>query len=185
MGRLVYTGLTSLDGYVADESGSFEWAMPDEEVHLFANELDRRVRTHLIGRQLYEVMSYWDSVPPDGEPPAILEYARMWQATDKVVFSRTLPRVSAPRTRLEHEFDPVAVRALVNASDGDVSVGGPLLAAHALRAGLVDELQQLVSPVIVGGGKAFLPKGLRLDLELRDRRRFTNGVVFLRYRIRT
>ena len=183
MGRLIYTGITSLDGYVADASGSFEWSMPDDEVHSFVNGLDRNVRTHLVGRQLYEVMSYWDAAPPEGEPPAILEYARIWQASDKVVFSRSLSGVSAPRTRLEREFDPPAVRALVEASNGDVSVGGANLAAQALKAGLVDELQQLLSPVIVGGGKRFLPEGLRLDLELLEEKRFANGVVFLRYRV--
>ncbi|MCQ2001803.1 dihydrofolate reductase family protein [Arthrobacter zhaoxinii] len=183
MGRLIYTSITSLDGYVADEAGSFDWSMPDEDVHLFVNGLERNVGTHLIGRQLYEVMSYWDSLPPEGEPPATQEYARIWQAADKVVFSRSLPEVSAPRTRLERTFDPAAVRALVEASDDDVSVGGANLAGQALKAGLVDELQQLLSPVIIGGGKRFLPDGLRLGLELLDEKRFANGVVFLHYRV--
>ncbi|MCC9205465.1 dihydrofolate reductase family protein [Arthrobacter sp. zg-Y769] len=184
MGRLIYTSITSLDGYIADESGSFDWSMPDEAVHSFVNELERDVRTHLLGRQLYEVMAYWDAVPAEDEPPAIHEYARIWQAADKVVFSRSLSEVSAPRTRLEREFRPAAVRALVEASDGDVSVGAANLAGQALKAGLVDELQQLLSPVIVGGGKRFLPDGLRLDLELLEEKRFANGVVFLRYRVR-
>ncbi|MCC9146165.1 MULTISPECIES: dihydrofolate reductase family protein [unclassified Arthrobacter] len=183
MGRLIYTSITSLDGYVADEAGSFDWSMPDEEVHSFVNGLDRSIGTYLLGRQLYEVMTYWDSVPAEGEPPAILEYAGIWQAADKVVFSRSLSEVTAPRTRLEREFAPAAVRALVEASDGDVSVGGANLAGQALKAGLVDELQQLLSPVVIGGGKRFLPDGLRLDLELLEERRFGNGVVFLRYRV--
>ncbi|UWX98009.1 dihydrofolate reductase family protein [Arthrobacter zhaoxinii] len=183
MGRLIYTSITSLDGYVADEAGSFDWSMPDEEVHLFVNGLERNVGTHLIGRQLYEVMSYWDSLPPEGEPQAIQEYARIWQAADKVVFSRSLTEVSAPRTRLARTFDPAAVRALVEASDDDVSVGGANLAGQALKAGLVDELHQLLSPVIIGGGKRFLPDGLRLGLELLDEKRFANGVVFLHYRV--
>ncbi|MCC3277266.1 dihydrofolate reductase family protein [Arthrobacter sp. zg-Y20] len=182
MGRLIYTGITSLDGYIADESGSFDWSMPDEEVHRFVNGLDRNMRTFLLGRQLYEVMAYWDSVPPD-EPEAIQEYARIWQAADKVVYSRSLTELDAPRTRLEHNFDPDAVRTLVEASDGDVSVGGAALAAQALQAGLVDEVQQLLSPVIIGGGKRFLPAGLRLDLELVEEQRFGNGVVFLHYRV--
>ncbi|MCQ1987819.1 MULTISPECIES: dihydrofolate reductase family protein [unclassified Arthrobacter] len=184
MGRLIYTSITSLDGYIADESGSFDWSMPDEEVHSFVNGLERDVHTHLLGRRLYEVMAAWDAVPAEDEPPAIHEYARIWQGADKVVFSRTLAGLSAPRTRLEREFDPAAVRALVEASDGDVSVGGADLAGQALQAGLVDELQQLLSPVIVGGGKRFLPDGLRLDLELLEEKRFANGVVFLRYRVR-
>ncbi|MCC3292079.1 dihydrofolate reductase family protein [Arthrobacter sp. zg-Y1110] len=184
MGRLIYTSITSLDGYIADESGSFDWSMPDEEVHSFVNGLESDVRTHLLGRRLYEVMAAWDAVPAEDEPPAIHEYARIWQAADKVVFSRTLADLSAPRTRLEREFDPAAVRALVEASDGDVSVGGADLAGQALQAGLVDELQQLLSPVIVGGGKPFLPDGLRLALELLEEKRFANGVVFLRYRVR-
>ncbi|MCQ1954420.1 dihydrofolate reductase family protein [Arthrobacter sp. zg-Y238] len=184
MGRLIYTSITSLDGYIADESGSFDWSMPDEEVHSFVNGLERDVHTHLLGRQLYEVMAYWDTVPAEDEPPAIHDYARIWQAADKVVFSRTLTDLTAPRTRLEREFRPAAVRALVEKSDGDVSVGGANLAGQALQAGLVDELQQLLSPVIVGGGKRFLPDGLRLDLELLEEKRFANGVVFLRYRVR-
>ena len=182
MGRLIYTGITSLDGYVADESGSFDWSRPDEEVHRFVNGLDRHVRTHLLGRRMYEVMAYWDSVPAD-EPDAVQEYAQIWQGADKVVFSRSLAGVSAPRTRLEREFTPQAARAIVEATDGDVSVGGAELAGQALKAGLVDELQQLFCPVVIGGGKRFLPDGLQLDLELLEQRRFGNGVVFVRYRV--
>lgn len=183
MGALIYTGITSLDGYVADESGSFDWSMPDEEVHRFANELDRGISTHLYGRGLYEVMSYWDSAPPDGEPSVMAEYAEIWQDADKVVFSRTLTEAPTRRTRLEREFSPDRVRQWKESSSGNLSVGGPVLAGQALRAGLVDEVQQLISPVIVGGGKRFLPDGLRLDLELLQERRFGNGVAFLRYRV--
>lgn len=183
MGRLIYTSITSLDGYVADAAGSFDWSMPDEEVHRFANELDRNVRLHLYGRELYGVIRYWDTVATDGEPSAGQEYAQIWQAADKVVFSRSLPAVSTRRTRLEREFDPSAVRQFKEQADGDVSVGGPNLAGQALQAGLVDELQQLLSPVIIGGGKHFLPGGLRLGLDLLEERRFGNGVVYLRYRV--
>ena len=183
MGRLIYTSITSLDGYVADEAGSFDWSMPDDEVHRFANGLDRNIGTHLYGRGLYDVMAAWEAVPADGEPSTEQEYAQIWQAADKVVFSRSLSGVSTRRTRLEREFDPAAVRRLKEASDDDLSVGGPVLAGQALQAGLVDELQQLLSPVVIGGGKRFLPDGLRLDLELLQERRFGNGVVYLRYRV--
>ena len=183
MGRLIYTGITSLDGYIADESGSFDWAMPDEEVHGFANQLDRTTGTYLLGRQLYEVMRFWDAEPAADDPPVIHEYARIWQGADKVVYSRSLTGLDGPRARLEHQFNPDDVRALVEASDGDVSVGGADLAGQALKAGLVDEVRQLLFPVIVGGGKPFLPDGLRLDLELLEERRFGNGAVYLHYRV--
>ena len=184
MGRLIYTGITSLDGYIADESGSFEWAMPDEEVHAFANELDRNTGIYLLGRRMYEVMAFWDTEPGAEEPAVIHEYAGIWQGADKVVFSRSLTGLDGPRARLEQHFTPDDVRALVEAADGDVSVGGAELAGQALKAGLVDEVRQLLFPVIVGGGKRFLPDGLRLDLELVEERRFGNGAVFLHYRVR-
>ena len=184
MGRLIYTGITSLDGYIADEAGSFEWAMPDEEVHAFANELDRNTGTYLLGRRMYEVMAFWDTEPGPEEPPVIHEYARIWQGADKVVYSRSLATVDGPRARLEHHFNPDDVRVLVEASDSDVSVGGADLAGQALKAGLVDEVRQVLFPVIVGGGKRFLPDGLRLDLELVEERTFGNGAVFLHYRVR-
>lgn len=184
MGRLVYTCITSLDGYVADEDGQFDWSMPDEEVHAFVNDLERRIGTQLYGRKLYEVMSAWETMPVAGEPAVIQDYAGIWKAADKIVFSRTLPGISTSNTRLERTFDPVALRRLKESADRDLTVGGPTLAAQALQAGLVDELHQLLSPVVVGGGKPFLPDGLRLDLELLDERRFGNGVVFLRYGIR-
>lgn len=181
MGRLVYTCITSLDGYVADEDGQFDWSMPDEEVHAFVNDLERRIGTQLYGRKLYEVMSAWETMPVAGEPAVIQDYAGIWKAADKIVFSRTLPAISTSNTRLERTFDPEALRRLKESADRDLTVGGPTLAAQALQAGLVDELHQLLSPVVVGGGKPFLPDGLRLDLELLGERRFGNGVVFLRY----
>ncbi len=181
--RLRYTAITSLDGYVADRDGRFDWSAPDEEVHAFVNELESRVGTYLYGRRLYEVMRSWQDVT-DAESDVVRAYAEMWRAADKVVWSRTLTEVTTPRTRLEQEYDPAAVRALVAAADRDVSIGGPTLAAHALASGQVDDLHLLVTPVVVGGGTAWLPDDLRLDLELVDEHRFGNGVVHLHYSTR-
>lgn len=183
MGRLIYSGITSLDGYIADGDGQFDWSAPDEEVHSFVNDLERGIGTALYGRALYEVMAVWDTMPLADEPEVIRDYAGIWKATDKMVFSRSLPRVDTANTTLVRAFDPDAVRRLKEDSVRDISVGGAALAAQALQAGLVDELHQLLSPVVVGGGKPFLPDGLRLDLELLDERRFGNGVVFLRYAV--
>ena len=180
MGRLSFTAITSLDGYVADAGGGFGWARPDEEVHAFVNDLERPIQTHLLGRRMYEVLSYWDVPDPDWEEIE-RDYAQVWQSRDKVVYSSTLAEVG-PKARLERSFDADAVRALV--ADQEASVGGPGLAAHALRAGLVDEVSLLVNPVVVGGGTAALPDDLRLDLALLDQRRFGNGVVYLRYAVR-
>ena len=185
MAELVYLTIQSLDGYIADEDGDFSWGRPDEEVHAFINDLARPVGTHLYGRRMYEVMEVWER--PEEFPeatPAILDYAELWQAADKVVYSRTLERTSTARTRLEREFDPEAVRALKAESDRPLSVSGPNLAAEAFRAGLVDELQLVVAPVIVGGGTQSLPDGVRLDLDLVEERRFTGGMAYLRYRAR-
>jgi dihydrofolate reductase len=182
MGRLLYSAITSLDGYVADESGRFDWAEPDEEVHAFANDLERPVGTHLYGRRMYEVMVAWETM--DDEHPVMRDYAELWRAAAKVVYSRTLDSVASASTQLEREFDPAAVERLKAAADRDISIGGPTLAATALRAGLVDECHLLVSPVVVGGGTRALPDGVRLDLELIDERRFGNGVVYLRYATR-
>jgi dihydrofolate reductase len=184
--KLIYSAITSLDGYVNDESGGFSWAKPDEEVHSFENELERQIGTYLYGRRLYEVMRYWQD-PPDlaSQAPYIKDYAEIWQAADKVVYSRSLESPSTPRTRLEREFDAEAVGQMKEAAEADLSVGGPGLAAEALRAGLVDELHQVLYPVVVGGGTHWLPGGLRLDLELLDERRFAGGAVHLYYRART
>ena len=180
MAALLYAAICSLDGYVADEFGSFEWAAPDEEVHAHVNDLQRGVGTHLLGRRMYEVMSYWDA--PDADAGDIeRDFAELWQAAEKVVYSTTLPEVTTRRTRLERSFDPSVVRQLVAAAETEVTVGGADLAGQALRAGLVGEVRLLLSPVIVGGGTAALPPGLRLDLALLDERRFGNGVVYLRY----
>ena len=186
MAKLIYSTQSSLDGYINDDQGKFDWAAPDEEVHTFFNELERPVGTYLYGRRMYEVMRYWQD-PDKQEVPAdhIRDYAEIWQGADKVVYSRTLDSAPTPRTRIESEFDPTAVREMKDSADADLSVGGPHLAAEALRAGLVDELHQVLDPVIVGGGTAWLPGGLRLNLELLDERRFAGGAVHLHYAIRS
>jgi dihydrofolate reductase len=184
MGRLTYSAIASVDGYVADADGRFDWAAPDEEVHAFVNDLERRCGTFLYGRRMYEVMSVWETMGlgDDDESPIAVDFAELWRAADKVVFSRTLDAPTTSRTRLEREFVPDAVRQLVAGSAADVSIGGPELAGHALRAGLVDEVQLLLTPHVVGGGTAALPDDVRVDLELLDTRSFESGVVFVRYR---
>jgi dihydrofolate reductase len=182
LARLSYTAITSLDGYVADATGSWDWSVPDEEVHTFVNDLERPIGIHLYGRRLYEVLQAWETM--DDPAPAMRDYATLWRAAEKIVFSRTLEEVSSARTRIERKFDPDVVRALKDSAGSDLSIGGPHLAAEALRAGLVDEVRLLVSPVVVGGGNPALPDGVRVDLELLGERRFGNGVVYLHYRTR-
>jgi dihydrofolate reductase len=182
MARLHYSVIASLDGYTVDASGSFDWAAPDEEVHAFVNDLERPIGTYLYGRGMYETMRVWQTFGTSGEPPAIRDYGEIWRAADKVVYSSTLDGVSTPRTRLERAFDADAVAQLKASSERDISVGGPGLAAAAIRAGLVDEWQLLIVPVIVGGGTHWLPDGVRVDLELVDERRFGSGVSYLHYR---
>jgi dihydrofolate reductase len=184
MGKLMYSAITSLDGYVADEDGNFDWAEPDEEVHTFVNDLERPVGTYLLGRRMYEVMLYWETIVLIDQPPFIQDFAEIWQAADKIVYSKTLATVSSARTRIEREFDPEAVRQLKASAGRDLTVGGPELAAHAFKAGLVDECHLFLAPVVVGGGNQSLPDNLRLQLELLDERRFDNGMVHLRYRTR-
>jgi dihydrofolate reductase len=181
MARLIYMTITSLDGYVADEDGKYDWARPDDEVFGFVNDFERPIGTYLYGRRLYEEMTGWETLPQAGQPPLALDFAQIWRAADKVVFSRSLEAVSTPRTRIERDFDPRAVRQLKAGADRDVTVGGPVLAAEALRAGLVDECHLIVCPVVVGGGRKSLPSGVRLPLELLAERRFANGAVYLRY----
>ncbi|QDW63375.1 dihydrofolate reductase family protein [Oerskovia sp. KBS0722] len=184
MALLTCTGIMSLDGYVADASGSFAWSAPDEEVHAFVDDLERSVGTFLLGRRVYEVMRVWDDPAMlDDESPAVRDYARIWRDVDKVVYSTTLDDPGVPRTRVERTFDPAAARALVDRAEREVGIGGPTLAAQALAAGIVDELRVVVHPVLVGGGTSFYPAGVRLDLELLDERRFTGGVVYTRYRV--
>ena len=177
--------IQSLDGYVADERGEFGWAAPDEEVHAFANDLERPVGTHLYGRRMYEVMAYWETVQTVDEPSVVQDYAELWRATDKIVYSKTLEAPSSARTRIERDFDPEAVRALKASAERDLAVAGPGLAAHALRAGLVDECHLFVSPIVVGGGNRLFPDGVRTTLALLEERRFGNGMVYIRYRCTT
>ncbi|WP_426566309.1 dihydrofolate reductase family protein [Angustibacter sp. McL0619] len=184
MARLIYSMQCSLDGYVADADGSFDWAAPDEEVHAFVNDLERPIGTYLYGRRMYEVMVAWKDMDVTGQSDVVVDYAGIWRAADKVVYSSTLPRPASERTRVERQFDPVAVRRLKESAERDLSVGGPELAGHALRAGLVDECHLLIVPVVVGGGRRSLPDDVRFGLELVDERRFANGVVHLHYRTR-
>jgi dihydrofolate reductase len=184
MAKLIYMAIASLDGYVADADGKFDWSMPDEEVHAFVNDLARPVGTHLYGRRLYEVMVAWETVDTGADQqPVARDFAEIWQAAEKVVYSRTLEAASTARTRIERDFDPEAVRRMKASAQRDISVGGAELAAVAFRAGLVDECHLLLSPVLVGGGKRALPDDVRLELELLDVRRFGNGVVHLHYRV--
>jgi dihydrofolate reductase len=186
MAKLIYSAISSLDGYVADEEGNFEWAAPDEEVHAFVNDLERPIGTYLFGRRMYETMVYWETAHtlPD-QLPVEQDFAEIWQAADKVVYSKTLETVSSARTRIERDFDPEAVRQMKASTERDMTVGGPHLAAHAIEAGLVDEWQLFVTPIVVGGGNRSLPDHVRVELELLDERRFGNGVVYLHYRTRT
>jgi dihydrofolate reductase len=183
MAKLIYSAITSLDGYVADENGNFDWAAPDEEVHRFVNDLERPIGTYLYGRRIYETMVYWETAHtlPD-QPPFIQDFAGIWQAADKIVYSKTLDTPSSARTRIERDFDPDAVRRMKASAERDISVGGPDFAAQAIKAGLVDEYHLFLTPIIVGGGKQSLPDNVRLELELLDERRFGNGVVHLHYR---
>ena len=184
MARLIYSAITSLDGYVADEEGKFAWAAPDEEVHRFVNELERPIGTYLYGRRMYDVMAFWETAQT-AAPTAGQEYAEIWRAADKIVYSTTLDTVSSARTRIERNFDPEAIEQLKASAPSDISVGGPELAGHALRAGLVDECHLFLHPVIVGGGTPVLPSDLRLGLELLDERRFEGGVVHVHYRVKS
>ncbi len=180
--RLIFSAITSLDGCVEDEHGKFDWAEPDLEVHTFINDLERPVGTYLYGRRLYETMVAWETMSLADQPPVMRDFAEIWQAADKVVYSRTLETVSTARTRIEREFDPETVRRMKAEAATDLLVGGPDLAAHAFKGGLVDECHLFVAPILVGRGKQSLPDGVRLELELLDERRFGNGMVYLRYR---
>ena len=185
MARLIYSAITSLDGYVADEDGNFDWSAPDEEVHTFVNDLERPVGTYLYGHRMYEVMVAWETMQLADQPPSIQDFAEIWQAADKIVYSKKLATVSSARTRIERDFDPEAIRQMKTTAERDLSVGGPDLAAQAIRAGLVDEYHLFLTPIVVGGGKQSLPDSVRVNLELLDERRFGNGVVHLHYRTKT
>jgi dihydrofolate reductase len=182
MAKLIYSAIASLDGYVADEQGKFDWAMPDEEVHAFVNDLERPIGTYLYGRRMYEVMKVWDSDEfLEGEPAVMRDYAEIWRAAEKIVYSRSLGETETSRTRLERAFDPDAVRALKESEQRAISVGGPELAAQAIEADLVDEVQMFLVPVAVRAGKAALPIQAHVPLRLLDHRSFANGTIYLRY----
>ncbi len=185
MAKLIYSMITSLDGYTEDEHGRFGWGAPeDEEVHSYINELASPFGTYLYGRRMYETMVYWETAHMvRDQPPFVLDFARLWQAADKIVYSRTLAEPRSGRTKIEREFDPDAVRRLKADADHDIAVDGPELAAQAIRAGLVDGFQIIVCPAVVGGGKRFFPNGVRLDLKLVEERRFRKGVIVLQYSV--
>jgi dihydrofolate reductase len=186
MAKLIYSAITSLDGYNADEDGNFDWAAPDQEVHTFVNDLERPVGTDLYGRRMYELMVPWETDPTLADQSRVMrDFAELWQAADKIVYSTTLETVSSARTRIEPGFDPDAVRQLKTQAERDLTVGGPDLAAQAIKAGLVDEFRLFFVPIVVGGGNQALPDHVRVKLELLDERRFGNGVVHLRYATRT
>jgi dihydrofolate reductase len=181
MANLIYSAITSLDGYVEDADGGFEWAAPDEEVHAFVNELERPIGTYLYGRRMYDTMVYWESATNSSE--AAREYAEIWRAAEKVVYSRTLQSATSARTRIWRTFEPDAIQRLKESSAADLSIGGADLAGQALNGGLVDECHLIIAPIVVGGGKQALPNDLQLRLELLDERRFASGFVHLHYRV--
>jgi dihydrofolate reductase len=184
MPKLIYQAIASLDGYIEDEQGNFDWAAPDAEVHAFINDLERPIGTYLYGRRMYETMVFWETVSTGTDQPAVSrDFAEIWRAAEKVVYSRNLETVSSARTRIERDLDPDAVRRLKETSKADITIGGADLAGQALALGLVDECDLFLGPIVVGGGKHALPDGLRAQLELLGERRFRNGVVHLRYRV--
>ena len=185
MARLIYSAIASLDGYIADDDGNFDWAAPDEEVHAFVNELERPVGTYLYGRRMYEMMTYWETAEASDASPVEQEFAEIWRAADKVVYSTTLDAVSSARTRIERAFDPETIRQMKAQAERDIGVGGSDLAGQAIKAGLVDEYQLFLTPIVVGGGKQAIPDDVRVELELREVRRFTGGTVYLNYRAST
>jgi len=185
MAKLIYTAIASLDGYVADESGKWDWSEPDEQVHTVVNNLERSTGTYLYGRRMYEVLVAWEHPEAFGDQPAYInDFAGIWKAADKIVYSRTLDTVSSARTRIERTFNPDVVRQLKSDADRELSIGGPDLAGQAIRAGLVDEIHLFLSPVIVGGGNPALPNTVRVNLELLDLRRFGNGAIHVHYATR-
>ena len=185
MAKLIYTSIMSLDSYVADAEGNFDWAAPDEEVHTFVNNLERPIGTYLYGRRMYEVMVYWETASLVDQRPFVRDYAAIWRSADKIVYSKTLETVSSARTRIEPDFDPEAVRQMKATAGRDLSVGGPDLAAQAIKAGLVDECHLFLAPIVVGGGTPSFPDHVLLQLELLDECRFGNGIVHLHYGTRT
>jgi dihydrofolate reductase len=185
LAKLIYSTITSLDGYIEDKDGNFDWAAPDKEVHSFINNLERPIGTYLYGRRMYEVMVGWENAQTHPHlPPYVSEFARIWQSADKIVFSKSLTSVSSIKTQIVRDFDPASVRRMKETAKRDISVGGPTLAFQAMKVGLVDELHLFVIPVLVGGGKRSLPGNMIVRLELLDENRFGNGVVHLHYQIK-
>ena len=185
MARLIYSAISSLDGYIEDRNGNFDWAAPDEEVHQFVNDLERMAATYLYGRRMYETMMVWETDPNlAADSPITRDFAEMWQAANKIVYSKTLEKVSTSKTELKRNFDPQAIKQLKESAASDISIGGSGLAAHAFRSGLIDECHLFLTPILVGGGKHALPDEVRLELELLDERHFGNGEVYLCYRVR-
>jgi len=184
MAHLIYSAILSLDGYIEDADGNFDWAMPDEEVHKFINDLERDVGTYLYGRRMYEMMTIWETDPEfAAESPLTQDFAKIWQAAEKIVYSETLESASTRKTKIERNFDPESIQQLKKTAGQNIAIGGSGLAAHVFRAGLIDELHLFLTPIIVGGGKKSIPLNIRLELELMDERRFGNGTLFLRYRV--
>jgi dihydrofolate reductase len=181
MGKLIYLITTSLDGFVADDNGNFDWAMPSEEVHTFINDVVRNVGTSLIGSKMYEIMKVWDTIPTDGDSEAMNDYAKIWRAAKKIVYSTSLANLEIANATLERSFDPNTIQKLVAESDKDFDIGGPHLAAEAIKAGIVDEYHQIIVPELIGSGNHWLPKDVEIKLKLADVRRFENGFVHLQY----
>jgi dihydrofolate reductase len=182
--KLIYSAIASLDGYVEDEEGKFDWAAPDDEMHAFVNDLERPIGTYLYGRRMYETMVFWENVSTAADQPAVTrDFAGIWRAAEKIVYSRTLQTVSSARTRIERDFDVDAIRRLKQTSGADITIGGAELAAHAIKLGLVDECHLFLAPILVGGGKRALPSNVRTRLELLSERRFESGFVHLHYRV--
>ena len=188
MGKLIYLITTSLDGYVADKNGDFEWAVPSEEVHAFVNDTVRNVGTSLLGRNMYEIMKVWDTIPTegtggpmDGPSEAMNDYAKIWRAAKKIVYSTSLSDVTIANATIERSFDPSTIQKLVAESDKDFDIGGPHLAAEAIRADIVDEYHQIIVPQLIGSGNYWLPKDVESKLKLVDLRKFENGFVHLQY----
>ncbi len=185
MARLIYSALASLDGYIEDQNGNFDWAMPDEEVHAFINNLERTAGTYLLGRKMYETLMVWETDPSlAADSPLMQDYAQIWQAAEKIVYSKTLTTVPTRKTTLEQNFDPARIKALKKTAQQNIVIGGPNLAAHAFSEGLIDEFHLFLMPIVLGGGKPCLPDNLRLGLELLAERRFQNGTVYLHYQIK-
>jgi dihydrofolate reductase len=184
MGKLIYSPITSLDGFIEDEDGRFDWAAPDQEVHAFVNDLQRPIGTYLYGRRMYETMVFWETAATGDDQSAVFrDYTEVWRGAEKVVFSRTLEMASSARTRIEATFDPEMIRQTKESAGSDLAIGGAELAAQAFRANLIDECHLFLNPIVVGGGKQALPSKVRARLDLLDEGRFGNGVVHLHYRV--